>query len=670
MKRVKYKDLVWGISVLIFLLCVIEGFVYFNNIENTGLRLALNIENALKAYKIDPDINFNDAFDFWAATESTGFAYFGITLVTVLYFIALLLAPFCTVAILLTLAKKTWARICGVLSRKNKTRMLVVGSGSGYSKFLKNLQKKCRVTTFMKGSNDDEEMVEYLKTGVDIYTWYDDIENDIFTILKKKGKLHKFDSILLCDEAGLKNLSAYDKLLNLVTKSKDFKYAAYISNVPVYICANDEASAEIVRAYEREHPNKHYVVNIVNLIKLAVDKTLLEYPVHANRTAEETDVHLGIIGFGEYGRNMLIQALNMSVLSAGSTIRVDVFDKKMNDILGTFLKRFSVDVTDLVEKEIFTEHSGEIVEGHSLIFDEFMLDPEERKDYLFGMDGRVELHFWNIDANDIIFDKIMIECDNKMPFTYMVISTSDIDSISVSTIGIMDVLKKTGREDKVPIIVRTRGDVSMDIIRQDDAENKRSKYSIISIDQDEAIFSYENLTKESVQENAKRFNYLYDCVFDWIYDMSGKGENVNPSEAPIDEFIKKIENDEKSPIDIYANAWNKMLYQRESSTAQSMHQIVKQWLLEGENGPHYSTDKDEEILEMIEHRRWEIYMITHGYKFAPVNGKAKKDTVRKTHACIVDWEHMDDEPSVAATKIYDILPYKIFEAEKKTEEGK
>ncbi|MBP5331096.1 MAG: hypothetical protein J6Y89_04525 [Lachnospiraceae bacterium] len=664
MQRTKYRDLIWIISIVIFLIFVTEGLVYYGNTENEGLRIALNIENAIKAYTVNTEIKLSDAYGFWQASESTGLAYAGLSVLTVLYMVAVLIAPFCTVALLLTLAEKTWARICNALSKKKKTRILVIGKGENYNQFVKNISKECRVTTYVDRTIEDKEIVELIKAGVDVNKLYDSSIEKVFENLDKKKKFSRFDGILLCDPAGLTNLANYSKLLEIMKKSAD-----KIESHPVYICAEDEVTAEVIRAFDGLHENGFFTVNIINIKEVTVNKTLLEHKIHENRSREHTDVHLGIIGFGDFGQNMLIQGLNMSVLSPDSTIRVDVFDRKMSDILGGFMKKFALEATTgLLENECFPDTFNENLKGYKLVF----------KEKPFEMDGHVEMHFWETDAKKISFNNLLKDCNEKMPFTYFVIATSDNDSISSASLSVMELLsgaldnkagtgKNNGNQEKsdkidIPIIVRTKEGLSMDIIKQDDKENKRSNYNFISVDQDSDIFSYTNLMDSTVINDAKKFNCLYGKIYDLIYDNTKDGQEYVPDGEDIRKCMKEVENNRE----LIDSQWNQMLYKRESSIAQSLHQSVKRWMLD-KKGCAYSVEKDSEFLKKTEHRRWNVYMITHGYKYAPVqkNGKTK-DTTRRTHSCIANWENLNRDPVTRKTAVYDILPFMIIEQEKPT----
>ena len=51
MKRNKYKDYLWYTALAVFIICVIEGIFFYHNVENPFLKVTLNIQNAMKAYK-------------------------------------------------------------------------------------------------------------------------------------------------------------------------------------------------------------------------------------------------------------------------------------------------------------------------------------------------------------------------------------------------------------------------------------------------------------------------------------------------------------------------------------------------------------------------------------------------------------------------------------------
>ena len=68
MKRNKYKDYLWYTAIAVFVICVLEGIFYYHSVESPFLKVMLNIQNAIKAYKIDPDIDqemHNKSRSYW-----------------------------------------------------------------------------------------------------------------------------------------------------------------------------------------------------------------------------------------------------------------------------------------------------------------------------------------------------------------------------------------------------------------------------------------------------------------------------------------------------------------------------------------------------------------------------------------------------------------------------
>lgn len=146
---------------------------------------------------------------------------------------------------------------------------------------------------------------------------------------------------------------------NTLGKTKDGNYQQ------MYIGCNDSSMGEIIRQYYDRLDNKSIDINIIDINQMAVNKMFAEHPVFMANTKDNLDVHMGIIGFGEFGQRTLLQALNMSVLSAESKICIDVYDKDMDNIIGAFMKHFSVDILDglkFVSEEIFLGEQTEYYE--------------------------------------------------------------------------------------------------------------------------------------------------------------------------------------------------------------------------------------------------------------------------------------------------------------------
>ena len=128
----------------------------------------------------------------------------------------------------------------------------------------------------------------------------------------------------------------------------------------------------------------------------------------------------------------------MSVLSAESTICIDVFDKDMESIIGSFMKNFSVDVLKglkFIKEDIY---EGKSIEYYELKFP-FDTIPDQ-----FGIDGKVCLRFFNTDARTLQFNSIFKRCNDDKLFTYLIVAMSDTHSMSNTLIELKQLLYNKG----------------------------------------------------------------------------------------------------------------------------------------------------------------------------------------------------------------------------------
>lgn len=632
MKRNKYKDYLWYTALAVFILCIIEGVMYYHDTENTFLKISLNIQNAIKAYKIDPDIKQAEAIRYY--TESGGGILKGI--ITYLYCASVIVAPFCTIGALTVLIMKPANYVRGLLHRRNAHRILVLGQGRQQENFVDALAADCRLTVVETNTISEEKKSSYLRNGIKLIQKYSDVPME--TVLKSL-KLSRYESFLLCDDNVMENIE-YLKLL--VTAGSNPKNG-FSTCRQIYICCNDSSMSEIIRQYYDSLDVKNVDINIVDVHQMAVNKMFQQHPIYQLNDKEHRDVHMGIIGFGEFGQHTLLQALNLSVLSADSHICIDVFDKHMPDIIGSFMKHFSVDILDnlkLSSEEICLEERTGYYELHL---------PMDNGSHSFGMDGTVTLRFWNTDAQTLSFHKIFKKCHAGMPFTYLVIAMGDTYAIADTLMELKQLLYEKGVADiRIPIAVRTKDRKNIvDVYQQN---------CLFEIVQSKDIYSYDSLTNESILNQAKIFNHRYNVLYDVISSYRQEGKLLDDRfmlqiEKTLTEDQQRIEND-KEKLDA---AWHGMrIFDRESSIAQALHQDVKEWLVNTLKA--YSLTEDKEELERIEHRRWTIFMITQGFRYEKAD---RKDLNAKTHPCILNWEQLKIEKP--DTLEYDFTPYYILQ---------
>lgn len=628
MKRNKYKDYLWYVTLAVFVLCVIEGIMYYHDTGNAFLKFSLNIQNAVKAYKIDPDISQSNAISF--LKESGG----GIirSIITYLYCTSVIIAPFCTVGALTMLLMKPANYVHGLLKRRNIHKILVLGEGATQTHFVDSLSADCHLTVIESSIISEEKKLKYLNHGIKFIQKYTDIS--LSTILKSL-KLSHFESFLLCDDNITENIDNLKLIIDSCNESRS-NNSLYQR---IYICCNDSSMSEIIKQYYDKQNNKNIEINIIDINQMAVNKMLLEHPIYLANDKKHCDVHIGIIGFGQFGQSTLLQSLNMAVLSADSHICIDVFDKNISDIIGTFMKHFSVDILDglrFVSEELF---SGEQTNYYELCL------PSSITGNSLGMDGNITLRFWQADTQTLQFNKIFKKCNEQMPFTYLVIAIGNTHSMVNTIITLKQLLyKKDASGTNIPIIIRTKSRKNMiEIYRED---------NLFEISQSKDIFSYDSLMNHRIVDKAKIFNHRYNILYDIINQYKQSDKILD------DTFMLKIEqtlSEEQLLIEQgrtrLDETWHNMkIFERESSIAQAMHQTVKEWLIFQEKA--YSLDTDKEELEKLEHRRWTIFMITQGFKYEKSNCKNMN---AKTHPCILTWEQLKAERP--DTLEYDFTPY-------------
>lgn len=637
MKRNKYKDYLWYTALAVFIICVIEGIFFYHNVENPFLKVTLNIQNAIKAYKIDPDIKQAEAL---AYMQKSGGGVLSV-IITYAYCLAVIVAPFCTIGALAVLIRKPASYIRGFFNQRNKKSVLVIGEGKYQFAFIDALTKDCRVTVVESSVLSEENKLKYINKGVKFVQKYGDMSlENVFRLVD----IRKFNDIFLCDENALENIE-YLKVLS--SKSSQHNGVGDTSYQQIHLVCTDNSMAELIRQYYDNLDIKSFDLNIVDVNKMAVNKMYKEHPVYTANKDDNYDVHIGIIGFGDFGQSALIQGLNVSVLSADSKICVDVFDKDIDSIIGGFMKNFSVDALDglrYIKEDVY--------EGKSTGCYELKM-PFNTVPDKFGMDGEINIRFFNTDARTLQFNKIFKKCNVQNPFTYLIVAMSDTRSMANTIIELKQLLYNKGDACiNIPVIVRVK--------ENNDFANIYGEKNLFTINRDRDIYAYDSITNQEITNEAKLFNHRYNLLYSVISDYKKDKNTVIDDnfmlaiEKHLKEGALKVEKD----MSELNKAWHKMsIFDRESSIAQSLHQDVKKWLVYDRKT--FSLKDDKEELEKIEHRRWNVFMITHGFKYEK---SERKDLYAKTHPCISKWEVLKVEKP--DTLEYDYTPYYILKMNK------
>ena len=182
----------------------------------------------------------------------------------------------------------------------------------------------------------EEAKLKYMNKGVNYRQKYDDMS--IEDILKTID-ITKYADIILCDDNAMENIE-YLKVIGSICNSLQKPSGDNASYKQIYLSCSDNSMSQLIKQYYDRLEEKNFDLNIIDVNRMAVNKMFKEHPVYQVNTGDDYDVHLGIIGFGEFGQSTLIQGINMAVLTAESDICIDVFDKDMKSIIGFIYEEF------------------------------------------------------------------------------------------------------------------------------------------------------------------------------------------------------------------------------------------------------------------------------------------------------------------------------------------
>ncbi len=508
-KRMALKDWVWRLALVIMVICLIEGFIYFNKTQddvNIWMLILLNIQNAVKAYKIDPDIKLKDAFTFLNRDDLKQFE----RVMTGIYCGAVVVAPFCTIAALTMLIRAPFKYIKGKFTDHSKGKLLILGDGNIRERFLKSIRYSgYKTAVVVYGPLDDSSKIRYLEAGVKTYVLYKDRK---LPELFKTISLEKYDKIFICNDESVKNITVIKEVDDyLCGGGKEKKKSKKQS---IYVTAEETGIKDVIHNCFGEKPKFNADLNIVDLKQMAVDTMFEKYHIYecnelkmAGKTADvletkDFNVHMAIVGFGEYGQKTLIEALNLSVLSSEAKVIFDIYDKNIKTILPGFMKIFSPRIMEEMEKN-GTENGS----YKQICFN--------RNSKAFCSDGETWLRFWDSDVDTLDFTDRFNNNNLEEPYTYIVVAMDTEKRMASSVIEIRRLLEGMKDSTVLPTVVVRSKDTG-DVFATMNAENKE-RIKVFPYREDEKIYSIEAIVGYDVVKKAKKFNRRYVRLSEVIY---------------------------------------------------------------------------------------------------------------------------------------------------------
>ncbi|MBE5948497.1 MAG: hypothetical protein E7261_05635 [Lachnospiraceae bacterium] len=647
------------LAIVSFVITLLEGLFYYNAqaYPNPLFRWMLIIQNSIKAFGFRPEISLKDLAKI--LNENCGFFE---AAVGYAYAFAVFTAPYCTLAVVYKFLNRLlrFKSIRWLFSKKR--RIIVFGYNEEVKILLAGKHKDYCIHLVSAEVSNDEELA-LLRDGIVVHR-IDCLKlpDRQLKYFFERMELKKAREIILFDSSSAKNFSLYQMF------HKDENKALLLEDVKFFCRCEDDGIKRIIEDYHDSRMKDKDAkgakdLEIVSIHELRVRKMLAEHPLHEYYLNSGIDpknwkLHLLIIGFGKLGQQLLLQAMNLGVVSSENEIIVDVVDFDIQNKKSIFANNFNEDYVEIGE-------------------DEFVIPPTKA-------DGKLRIRFHKMDIRHKQFYKQLCvngTSEKDGPYTYIAICVEDID-VSLHCVSEVERYLRNCATDK------NAGRVSIGIRMESNRQmaeylkkNNDTYKNVFVIEETESTICLEDLIHDELTWDAKEYNYIYSSL-----DITAAGNDIS----------SESKEDVKEKTTLINEKWRNMaMFRRNSNQAVAQHAAVKRILLDkidhneldryfGEHGSILQ-DKgnvwtfecsEEELTEYqsdmlnypwvselsrLEHRRWCYFMATLGWKRTDAPN-AKRNESLKENPCLCTWEEL--RKYKADTCKYDLMPL-LMEYKKK-----
>jgi len=641
------KRVLLVLAVLSFIVTFAAGIYLFRREDYTDwvIRYLLILQNSIKAFTFSSDLTLSEISELIVKSDKQmerAFFY--------AYSIALFIAPYCTFATVYKLVEtvfrlKTWR-----LFQRNKISVIIFGNYNEIEELLiddtevRFDKKRYRIHLVTKAIKHEEELGLNQKGIVvhkaDILKLSDTAIKSFF----KRIELKKARYIFFYDESAEENLAVY----NLFNSIRD-EWGKELFNEKVKIFCRAESmemrnmieayydrKANYVQTSDKDNSGSQKKITedfeIISSCDIAIRELFKEKPLHAFYTdnnipdPKSWDLHLLIVGFGNLGQQLLLQAMSMGVVSSKNRIIVDVVDVNIEERKNLFLNNF--------KNEYIDSNTGEIIVSSEKV------------------DGYLKIRFHQADVRYKTFYPFLMQYGAKEQggkFTYTAICTKDIAVSNQCISSISRYYKECGEYDvlKAPCIAVRASSKRQVALYSDFAQS-----NIQLINEGNHRITIDNMIAGELDKAAKQYNFVYS--------------NLN-----ICEYGEKVSFNEE---DEYNRQWMKMaIRERNSSRAIAQHADIKEVVFsmidksllekyfgrEGEvlcdKGFYWEfTSSNADFLKkqgdtfhfpilnevsVMEHRRWCYYSISCGWGRTK-DKSGKTDEQEKLTPCLCTWSDL------------------------------
>lgn len=482
----KYGPIIRTLAIVSFVAATLEGFFYYAQYRQYPLfHLLLAVENSVKTFVFDPVIDIGSVLSGMEGASpfrlAAGYAYG----------LAVFIAPLCTAGALLIWAESTARRIVSRGLARNKTPVLIFGYNENVRALLRGEHAKGsgqhQIHLITADPLDDDKELWLLRHGAIPH------RADLLSAPKKKffkqlrGK--KVRQILLMEDSPTRNFSIY----RMLTGGKD----RFDKEVRCYCLCEDEAARRIIEEACDQRLTGAGTENTAELTLFSLaemkadsifsalgDDSGSSMPLHTVNLdrlpdrAGRLDVHLLIAGFGAVGQQVLLQAVNLGVLSSRNRLWIDVVDLDMDKKRELFINRF-----------------------HPLAYD------SSREDGLLltapTADGELRIRFHQADVMGRSFARLLEHLDKELPLTYAAVCMGKADT------GMHCIVELKKLDSSFPIALRMENDLlAAGYLR----ENNGTYKEVFPIAVNDRVLRIANICHEEREQQAKRFHEVYESI--------------------------------------------------------------------------------------------------------------------------------------------------------------
>lgn len=628
------------LAIVSFIVTFAEGCFYYSGetYHNPLFRFMLILQNSIKAFGFKSTITIDNVIKKMSENPSLLEVIVGYA-----YAFATFTAPYCTFAMCYKFLEKLLRIKIWSAKKKNKKHIIIFGYNDEVKELLNNQEEEEQDSKVPKKihlvSTDipSKEELGLLKKQIVLHN-VDclKLSKDQLKYFFKQMELERAEDIILFEESSAKNFSLYNMF------HREENGAVFKENVKFICRCEDDGIKRILEDYHdtpiREKADKVYNdLEIISIPEIRIRKMLKKNPLHSyyknsGVSPDQWNLHLLIIGFGKMGQQLLLQAMNLGVVSSRNSILIDVIDNNIEEKKSIFANNFSEKYVTFGENE-------------------FSISPKHA-------DGELRIRFHKMDIRYKEFQKQLKEYGknkNGGAYTYIAICVKDKDINLHCMAEVERYLQSTSEADcmrQVKIGIRMDSDKQMASYLNN---NEKTYKNVFAIEETISTITLNDLISDQLDAEAKVFNRIYNTI-----SIGAAG-------------IKKKDSSVKTDGDA-ADYWRRLeLFRRNSSRALAHHAQIKSavfdyyksvnWkqLFDGRTGLLKKVDgcwvfegTEEEFLMKLddtkaypcvgefarmEHRRWCYFMASCGWKRTSKPTDTKSDVYR-VNPCMCTWDEL------------------------------